>query len=476
MTDGARRQRQDAAPSTLPPYISNDSSLGGDEFYDAVDDLDKRISRGSRGSNIATPAFGSSRSSVAYGSNRSTGSAGLGPPTAEAAELMAHLASGSGRRANGEEEIFATATAAGGEGDMGWGNSVAGSTVFGSTTANEGPPGGSLGLDVFLTARFDEDGPAGDATAVDQGKEAAGVIGTAADSSGRSIRRWPPSAHQQPQNVIVLDISSTETSPNTTPGGSRGKSSRRNSNDSAVTGATHGSSGALGGASSSPSPQQPLPQPPARQHVSPAPSSTNPFAPPVNTGSPINPFAPGCDATACAAATTSKSTRRSSNPFVTSEDVLPKAAASSAALVEPRLGGVVAASRSPRNAASAPASASTAVAKPADESSSTASVGPSRGKAPPLPPRPVNLLQNKGAGNASPVSVSSPARSTTTVESNSTDVAANGLDGADAGSVGSSAASVDTAGGAPGAGVESGGGREGEGASGKFKIVNKVGI
>ncbi|CAM9983997.1 unnamed protein product, partial [Sphacelaria rigidula] len=441
MSDGARRQHQDAAPSTLPSYISNDSSLGGDEFYDAVDDLDKRISRGSRGSNIATSAFGSTRSSVAYGSNRSTGSAGLGPPTAEAAELMAHLASGSGRRVNREEEIFATATA-GGEGDIGWGSSVAGSTVFGSTTANEGPPGGSLGLDVFLTARLDEDGLVGDATGVEKGEQAGGGNGTTASSSGRSIRRWPPPAHQQPQNVIVLDISSNETSPNTTPGGSRGKSSRRNSNDSAIAGANHWSSGALGGASSSPLPQQPLPQAPPRQHVSLASSSTNPFAPPVNTGSPINPFAPECDATACAAA---KSTRRSSNPFVTAEEVLPTSSTSSTVLVEPRPGGVVTASRSPRNTAAAAASASTAIATPPDESSSAASVSSNRGKAPPLPPRPVNLLQSKGVGNASPVSVSSPARSTTTVESNSTD-AVNGLDGADAGSVGSSAASVDTAG------------------------------
>lgn len=444
--------------STLPPYISNDSSLGGDEFYDAVDNLERRMSSISR---IST------RTTSIYGSNRSAGSAGVGPPNAEAAELIAHLASGSGR----DIKVGEGSAQGGGEGVErgGGGEGSVESKIFGSSTADEGPPGGSLALEVFSTARVDDDLSSrvdetyrweGDAAASQNSNSH--ISNSCNDSSSNnnhtnngSSRRWRPLDHQPPQNVIVMDISSAETTPNTTPGGNRGSRVTGNSKPAGVW-----------GRASSPSSSPPAPQPPPRHRIGPSTTNTNPFAPAVNTGSPTNPFAPGCDV----AAASLPATQRGSNPFATDE--YSNIGSGGTGDLRPSGGAVV--GRSSKNMAMmAGTTAAVAAVAPGNESNST-SVS-AKGKAPPLPPRPVSLPRTKGGGSASPVSASSSARSADNGDSSSIiDAAATDLDGADVGSVESSAASVSTT----DVVAESGGkgGRRGqvEDENSKFMVVNKV--
>lgn len=206
-------------------YVSNDSSLGGDQFYDALETMEKRMSF------------------FSYASARSTCSMA---PSPAAAELMAALASsGSSRKID-------------------IGNAV---QEFGSTTAGEGPPGGSLGISSSRKTKAASRASMGKGNPFDQTGDAA----TANRSAPSAIRRWPPSRNQQPSRMVVMDISSSETTPTTTPGGGRTKVDR---------------SGTWSGSQSPSTPTPPLP--PAR----PA-GNMNPFATtPTRGNSPTNPFAP----------------------------------------------------------------------------------------------------------------------------------------------------------------------------------------
>lgn len=169
-------------------YVSNDSSLGSDAFYDAVDDFGKQ-----RVSSVG------GASSASYGStNRArSSSAGTLVPTPAAAELMAALASADSSK-NVDLSEFATA----GEYE-----------TPGSVAMDEGEPGGSLGLDCFHRERSTNPFASTWGAAEDSGG------GTAAGGipGGCFSRTWPQAGHQQPSRMVVTDISSSETTPVHTP-------------------------------------------------------------------------------------------------------------------------------------------------------------------------------------------------------------------------------------------------------------------
>lgn len=273
--------------------ISNDSSPGGDNYFDAVENLEKQRMHGSAGG--ASSGFGSNNSRA-----RSS-SAGTLVPTPAAAELMAALASSdSGKKIDLTE--FSTAAEC---------------ETSGSVALDEGQPGGSLGLSGFYGdrsrnpfARADNRG----AAHADPGATAAATAATAAAADGiaggYARRKWPPPGHQQPPRMVVLDISSTDTTPVHTPVGSGGGGggSRKDGGGDA------GGSTALSWDSitASPSPLRP-PRPPPRPS----------FRGEINT---LNPFTEEFESTAAAAVAQAAARGVSAsctNPFVTCTEAPP---------------------------------------------------------------------------------------------------------------------------------------------------------
>lgn len=417
------------APEGSPkqrPYISNDSSLGPDEFYDTRETLDKRMSSISRGS--AATAYSSARSNSVYGSNRSAGGGGIiAAPTPVAAELIAHLAStGSGRKI----DVVAAIGQYGGECGVDC-------EEFGSTTADEGPPGGSLGLDKFSTARLSAVGE-NEASVVNGINEYGGAAGAEGNSS--RIRRWPPPQKDQPQKIFTYEISSPDTTPNTTPGG-----------HNQVKGDNDGLGGLWGANSPSPPPQK-----------SSRPTNTNPFATgnttaPGSSGS-SNPFAQGGARIATGPTTAGR------NPFnvnYNDDNAASLSLGSTDSSATP--GGVVA-----DRAGLKPPAPATAVGSDIKNSNGCSKLRP-----PPLPPRrPLSLTRvtNGADGGESLVSTTSPARSNATADSITTDAASPVCDATDGRSVGSSTASVDTT----GAGRMEGEGRADAEDDSMYMVVNKV--
>lgn len=198
-------------------------------------------------------------STVSFVSARSTNSMA---PSPAAAELMAALASSGGSR----------------KVDIG-----ASMEEFASTTANEGPPGGSLGI-----ATFRNSGTASNSVMRRGGNPF--DLDCNLTASGKSppspaCRTWPPPRSHQPSRMVVLDISSSETTPTTTPGGGRGKGENPAS--------------ATWNGSQSTSTSTPHLPPPRTTNMNPfvtkpptAPSPDNPFATPSTT---MNPFANVCE-------------------------------------------------------------------------------------------------------------------------------------------------------------------------------------
>lgn len=259
---------------SLPSYVSNDSSLGPDDYQDAVQELDGKVRMFSLGG-----------TSSGYGSNRSrarSSSASTLVPNPAAAELMAALASSESSK-HLDISQFSTA----GEFD-----------VPGSTAADEGEPGGSLRLDG--SKPYGDDGSSSGSRRFSKNPfigDGAGnsSFNTAVGSDGsQKRRRWPPPEHQQPPRMVVVDISSAETTPNHTPVNGRA------SMGAAGDGTGGGAQSPLWGAHSpslSPPPLPALPpRPAARRESNSSSTATNPFATeaaaiarsPPNTGA--NPF------------------------------------------------------------------------------------------------------------------------------------------------------------------------------------------
>ena len=173
-------------------FVSNDSSLGGDDFYDAVEELEKQ-----RLSSVG------GASSASYGStSRARSSVGTLVPTPAAAELMAALASAdSGKHV--DLSNFATA------GEYETTRSVADMSE---------EPGRSLGLDGFYGKRSKNPFASVDSEA--GGSDGDDVITNAAAGgiAGAFVRRkyWQP-LQQPPSRMVITDISSSETTPVHTP-------------------------------------------------------------------------------------------------------------------------------------------------------------------------------------------------------------------------------------------------------------------
>lgn len=193
------RQPEATATGKTTEYISNDSSLGGEEFYDAVEDgsvKQREQSTSSVGGVSSTSRFGSNNSRA-----RSSSVATL-VPTPAAAELMAALASSDS--SNLDLSSFGTA------GDF---------ETRGSIAVDEGEPGGSLGLGFYQDTRssrnpfvVDEatDGANGGGNSSRNGSKPANEAGDMHGSGFSERRRWPP-------KMVVTDISSAETTPVPTP-------------------------------------------------------------------------------------------------------------------------------------------------------------------------------------------------------------------------------------------------------------------
>lgn len=263
-------------------YISNDSSLGSDAFYDAIEDFGKQ-----RVSSVG----GASSASYGSTSRARSSSAGTLVPTPAAAELMAALASADSSK-NVDLSEFATA----GEYE-----------TLGSVAMDEGEPGGSLGLDGFYRERSTNPFASTWGAAEDSrgGNAAGGVPG------GYFCRTWSQTGHQQPSRMVITDISSSESTPVHTP--------VAGVDDVASTtqiASCEGISSTLPWQARSPTPSPPprLPPPrlPLRTNKDTAASTTAS----VRTGSASNPFA---DETATTARGTDTSTA-SSNPFVTANN------------------------------------------------------------------------------------------------------------------------------------------------------------
>lgn len=178
-----RSKHESGAPGTAwnktgGQHFSNDSSLAGDEFYDAVE-----------GANRTQRVSGFSST---YGSNRSarkrSSSAGTLVPNAEAAELMKLVAS-----TNSSVTLDVSAFTTAGE------------------YAEEGPGASSLAVDRShgegrSKNPFNEAGTGGGATENSSSADAA-----------ETRRRWLSSGGPQPAKMVVDDISSADNTPVTTP-------------------------------------------------------------------------------------------------------------------------------------------------------------------------------------------------------------------------------------------------------------------
>lgn len=261
-----------------PNYVSNDSSLGSDAFYDAVEDFGKQ-----RVSSVG------GASSVSYGSTSRarSSSAGTLVPTPAAAELMAALASADSSK-NVDLSEFATA----GEYE-----------TPGSVAMDEGEPGGSLGLDSFYRERSTNPfASTWGAAADNRDSNAAGGV-----PGGYFYRTWSQTGHQQPSRMVITDISSSETTPVHTPVAvvDDVASSRQIASCDGV-------SSTLPWQARSPTPSPP-PRFPPRLPLRMNQDTAVPTTASVRTGSASNPFA---GETATTARGTDTSTA-SSNPFVT---------------------------------------------------------------------------------------------------------------------------------------------------------------
>lgn len=258
MANRSKHETEGTAWNKTRQHISNDSSLGGDEFYNAVEDMSSRTQRVSGMSSV-------------YGSNRSTrarsSSAGTLVPNAEAAELMKLVAS-----TNSSVELDVSAFATAGE------------------YAEEGPGGSSLALDESHGVGgsknpFNEEVTGG----TTEDASSAGAPAAAAETR----RRWLSLGRLQPEKMVVDDISSAENTPVTTPvhapGGGMG--------DGSISG------GGISSASPLPPPHPPPRvettraatattaaslNPFAEEPLSPTSPNTNPF---VTASSTLNPFA-----------------------------------------------------------------------------------------------------------------------------------------------------------------------------------------
>lgn len=266
-----------------PEYVSNGSSLGGEHFYDAADAFEN-----------SHASVGCSSSYCSATSSRfESGGAGTLLPTQKAVELMAALAS-----ADSSNDAYVSAARLGSGGERNVESSPLGFVVL-----DEGAPGGTLGLDSFdlkkgrkSTNPFDEEN-----------------LNNTADeltptTAGIARRQWH--SHQPPPRMVVMDISSAETTPVQTPTDTPANSISGGGAPAAVAagGADEGGSTSLwGGRSPSPSPLPP-PRPHSRGDYSIA-TNTNPFVTAnggslidltlntnpfvtANSGSPLNPFPP----------------------------------------------------------------------------------------------------------------------------------------------------------------------------------------
>ena len=234
-------------------HISNDSSLGGDEFYDAVEDVSSRTQR-------------ASGVSSGYGSNRSarmrSSSAGTLVPNAEAAELMKVVAS-----TNSSVMLDVSAFATPGE------------------YPEEGPGVSSLGLDGSHGASRSKNPFAAGGGGGGGGGAAENATSSAA-AAAETRRLWLSAGRPQPAKMVVVDISSAENTPATTPVNTPGG----------------GVGGSAGGGAGSASLLPPRPPPKGdtttaaslnpfaeeEEPRSPASPNTNPF---VTASSTLNPFA-----------------------------------------------------------------------------------------------------------------------------------------------------------------------------------------
>lgn len=268
-----------------PEYVSNGSSLGGEHFYDAADAFE----------NSHASAGCSSSYCSATSSRFESGGAGTLLPTQKAVELMAALAS-----ADSSNDAYFSAARSGSVRERNTESSPLGFVVL-----DEGAPGGTLGLDSFdinkkgrkSTNPFDEEN-----------------LNNTADeltptTSGNARRQWH--SHQPPPRMVVMDISSAETTPVQTPTDMPANSISGGGGAPAAAaagGADEGGSTSLwGGRSPSPSPLPP-PRPHSRGDFSIA-TNTNPFVTAnggslidstlctnpfvtANSGSPLNPFPP----------------------------------------------------------------------------------------------------------------------------------------------------------------------------------------
>eukprot|EP00752_Nemacystus_decipiens_P006867 g6168.t1 len=259
-----RSKHETGAPATAAAWnntrqhVSNDSSLGGDEFYDAVEDVSSKTQRVSG----VSSGYGSNRSARARSS-----SAGTLVPNAEAAELMKVVAS-----TNSSVKLDVSAFATPGE------------------YAEEGPGVSSLAFDASHGAGRSKNPFSEEAIAAAPGGGGGGGAAEhagsscAADAAAETRRLWL-SGRPRPAKMVVEDISSAENTPAATPvntpGGGMGDGS--------------GVGGAVGSASRPP-------RLPARggtaavslnpfaeeEPLSPTSPSTNPF---VTASSTLNPFA-----------------------------------------------------------------------------------------------------------------------------------------------------------------------------------------
>lgn len=423
----ANRSKHDTdAPAATPwnnarQHISNDSSLGGDEFYDAVEDVSSRMQR-------------VSGVSSGYGSNKSarmrSSSAGTLVPNAEAAELMKVVAS-----TNSSVKLDVSAFATPGE------------------YAEEGPGGSLLALDGSHGASrsknpFSEEATAGGGAADNNSN---------ADAVAETRRLWLSSGRPQPAKMVVEDISSAENTPATTPvntpGGGMGDGG----------GASGGSGGGVGSASLVPPRLPPRGDTTAaslnpfaeEDPLSPTSPKTNPF---VTASSTLNPFANDGLQWQERQDGSGSVDREEEKVPPTSAAAGPGTAVSSAP--SPGDAGVPVAVRPAVTAAARVSSAERNPNKPPPlPPRRVASANPAHQQPPNPAPRSTATTDESGGEDSGPVSPRSTA-SIATCDSSSGNPEGQGFEGgADAGSVGSSTGSDGTAGGKP---------------KKKYMVVNKV--
>lgn len=260
--------RGGATLEVQPEYVSNGSSLGGEQYYDAADSLEHRHA------SVGCSSYYSSTTSSRFES----GSAGTLLPTQKAAELMAVLASADSSNSSSGSSGGRAGTSAARSGSGAERNAA--KHPLGFVVLDEGSPGGTLGpVDGFnvkkvgrkSTNPFDEENLHNTA---DDDDEAATPTTTTA---GNARRQWH--SHQPPPRMVVMDISSAETTPVHTAA-------------STVSGAAvgvdeiRGSTSLWGGRSPSPSPLPP-PRPQLRVGDFSISTNTNPFVT-ADEGSPIS--------------------------------------------------------------------------------------------------------------------------------------------------------------------------------------------